>query len=59
MLMQRLGMAPDEYRDPKASTGDETGADVVAVVRSVQSAALAELARSYDLTAETTGHSSP
>jgi len=31
MLMQRLGMAPDEYRDPKASTGDETGADVVAV----------------------------
>jgi hypothetical protein len=30
LLVQRLGMAPDEYRDPNA-TG-ETGADVIAVI---------------------------
>src|SRR5271156_1886877 len=31
LMMQRLGIAPDEYRDPNVTAG-ETGADVVAVI---------------------------
>jgi hypothetical protein len=31
LLMQRLDLAPDEYRDPSAGGAGETGADVVAV----------------------------
>ena len=32
LLMQRLGTAPDEYRDPNTTAAGETGADVVAVI---------------------------
>jgi hypothetical protein len=32
LLMQRLGMSPDEYRDPNTTRGGETGADVIALV---------------------------
>src|SRR5580658_2213810 len=32
LLMQRLGIAPGEYRDPNATAAGETGADVIAVI---------------------------
>jgi hypothetical protein len=32
LLMQRLGITPDEYRDPNTTTAGETGADVVALI---------------------------
>jgi hypothetical protein len=33
LLMQRLGLSPDEYRDPSATGAGETGADVAAVIK--------------------------
>jgi hypothetical protein len=32
LLMQRLGITPDDYRDPNTTATGETGADVVAVI---------------------------
>src|SRR5271155_477003 len=32
LLMQRLGMGPDEYRDPNTTRAGETGADVIAII---------------------------
>src|SRR5438128_7847 len=33
-LMERLGIAPDEYQDPNATRAGETGGDVIAIIGS-------------------------